>query len=257
VLEDEVEQVMAQLDEARALALPRAARARDVDLDDLAHATGPRAHHADRVGEQDGLVDVVRDERDRAAVTLPELRQEALRAGARERVERAERLVHEQHPRVVGERTGDRDALLHASGQLLGEGVGEAGQAHLLDQRARLVAALAAPDALELRAELDVAAHGHPRIERVGLEHHAAVGARPVDRMPVDQHVAGARLDEPRHDVQERRLAAPRRTDEAGEMGVGNLERDTVERVQLPAPRRERHRDVASRDRAHRSARST
>ena len=47
---------------------------------------------------------------------------------------------------------------------------------------ARLLAALGAADALELRPELDVAAHGHPRIERVGLEHHAAVGAGPVDR---------------------------------------------------------------------------
>ena len=102
-----------------------AARPRDVDLDDLADAAGSRAHDAHRVGEQDRLVDVVRDERDRAAMALPELGQEALRAGPRERVERAERLVHEQHLRVVRERARDRHALLHAARELLGVGVGE------------------------------------------------------------------------------------------------------------------------------------
>ena len=49
-----------------------------------------------RVGEQDRLVDVVRDERV-VRRWRSQIGQEALRAGARLGVERPERLVHEQH----------------------------------------------------------------------------------------------------------------------------------------------------------------
>ena len=38
---------------------------------------------------------------------------------ARLRVERAERLVHQQHGGVDGQRAGDADALLHAAGKLM------------------------------------------------------------------------------------------------------------------------------------------
>ena len=38
---------------------------------------------------------------------------------ARERVERRERLVHQQHARLVDQRAAERDALLHAAGELV------------------------------------------------------------------------------------------------------------------------------------------
>ena len=48
------------------------------------------------------------------------LGQLALHGGAGMRVERGERLVHQQHLRLVGQHARDLDALLHAAGQLGG-----------------------------------------------------------------------------------------------------------------------------------------
>ncbi len=50
------------------------------------------------------------------------------------RVEGAERLVHQQHVGILGERAGERDALPHAAGELMRPLVGEFGQVHGLQQ---------------------------------------------------------------------------------------------------------------------------
>ena len=55
----------------------------------------------------------------------PQLEDQLLDLLARERVERAERLVHQHHFRVAGERARDADALLHAAGELVDGRVGE------------------------------------------------------------------------------------------------------------------------------------
>jgi hypothetical protein len=73
----------------------------------------------------------VGDEQHRLALRLPDAEQQFLHQLARLVVERAEGLVHQQHARVVGQRAGDRHALLHAARQLLGKVVLEAAQAHL------------------------------------------------------------------------------------------------------------------------------
>ena len=76
--------------------------------------------HRDPVAELDGLVDVVGDEHDRLAQVGLQLEQLVLQALAHDRVDRAERLVHQQHRRVRGERPGHADALLLAAGELPG-----------------------------------------------------------------------------------------------------------------------------------------
>ena len=107
------------------------------------------------------------------------------------RVERGERLVHQQHVRLVGEAAGDRDALLHAAGQLVRVAVGEAGEADELEHLAGAARArLRRPTALDLEAELDVGLRGAPGEQRVLLEDDAAVEARAGDRLAVEQDLA-------------------------------------------------------------------
>ena len=100
---------------------------------------GALREHDDAVGEVDGLVDVVGDEEDRDPVVLAHLEDEVLEVAARLRVDGGERLVHEQDRRLVGERAGDRDALLHPAGELPGIVVDESrqpdGRERLLDER--------------------------------------------------------------------------------------------------------------------------
>ncbi len=59
---------------------------------------------------------------------------------ARQRIERAERLVHQQQRRVVDQRARDRDALAHAARQLVRIAIGEIPEPDLVEQPQRTVA---------------------------------------------------------------------------------------------------------------------
>ena len=64
---------------------------------------------------------------------LPKLHQLDLHHLADLRIERAERLVHEQRGRIDRERAREPDALLHAAGELVRIELRELGEAHLLE----------------------------------------------------------------------------------------------------------------------------
>ena len=61
---------------------------------------------------------------------LPDLQQQLLHLFAGEGVEGAERFVHQQHARIGGERTGQADTLLLATGQLPDPPIFETGKVH-------------------------------------------------------------------------------------------------------------------------------
>ena len=110
------------------------ARARQVDRRTTSlTVAGPGGHHHDPVGERDRLGEVVGDEDDGRAGARPQVEQLVLHELAGLHVERAERLVHQQDRRLVDQRLGQRDALAHAAGELVGVVVLEAGQADPLD----------------------------------------------------------------------------------------------------------------------------
>ena len=70
------------------------------------------------------------------AEVVADLQDEVLEVGAGLRVDRGERLVHEQQLGLVGQRAGDGDALLHAAGELPRVAVADVGQP---DRRERLL----------------------------------------------------------------------------------------------------------------------
>ena len=113
------------------------ARPRQVDLAPRDDPPGALAHHVDGVGEEHRLAQVVRHQHHREALLPPQVAQHAPQLLARERVERAERLVEHQQLRLVDQRAADRRALLHAAGQLPRELVLVAVQPDGLQQRAR------------------------------------------------------------------------------------------------------------------------
>ncbi len=75
-------------------------------------------HDRDAVADLHGFFDVVRDEHDRLLHLDLQPQELVLQAVARDGVDRAERLVHEQHGRVGAECTSDADALLLSARQL-------------------------------------------------------------------------------------------------------------------------------------------
>ena len=101
--------------------------------------------HRDAVAHLDRLVDVVGDEDDRLADLGLEAQELVLEPLAVDRVDRAERLVHQHQRRVGGERAGDADALALAAGELRRVAAGhllrQADQVEQLLARARRCAA--------------------------------------------------------------------------------------------------------------------
>ena len=75
-------------------------------------------HDRDPVAHLDRLVDVVGDEEDGLADVRLQAQELVLQALAADRVDGAEGLVHQHQRRVGGERLGDADALLLATGEL-------------------------------------------------------------------------------------------------------------------------------------------
>ena len=78
-----------------------------------------RRHHIDTVTEQDRFVDVVGNEQHGLVRGLPDVEQQFLHQSPCLVVERAERLVHQQNRRIVGECPRQRHTLHHPAGKLL------------------------------------------------------------------------------------------------------------------------------------------
>ena len=98
-----------------------------------------------------------------------------LQPRARDRVEGAERLVHQHHRRVGGEGAGEADALALAARELRGEAVAVV-DGREVDEVEQLVDALRDPRARpaeQPRDGADVAGHGHVREEADLLDHVA------------------------------------------------------------------------------------
>ncbi len=196
-------------------------RAGQGDGHGLLDAAGRVAHDRHPVGQVDRLLHVVGDEQHGQPVPLPHPGQQLLHVVPGQGVEGAERLVHQQHLRPVGQRPGDRHALLHAARKLVRIGVGEAVEADQRQMLARPLAQLRSPVAGGAQRELDVPLRRQPGQQRVALEDDAAVAPGPQDRLAVDQHRPGVEVLQPGRDRQQRALAAAGGADQRHELVLG------------------------------------
>ena len=160
-----------------------------------------------------------------------QLEQFSLHGFARLRVERAERLIHEQHLGIDGERAGDADALLHPAGELVGAAVERVGEPDELEIARRGGAQLRPPHALHFEPEHHVLQGGEPGQELGELEHHAAVVAAAPHLAAVHRDLAAGGGFEPHGNAQHRRLAAARRADEHHDLAVMHFEVHAAERL--------------------------
>ena len=112
-----------------------------------------------------------------AAPVSAQMREQlGLHALAGHLVEGAERLVHEQQARAFGQRPGDRDALLHAAGELVRVVLAKSASPTSVEQLGHArPRALGLADAVQLAAAADVAGHRAPRQQPGLLEGDAVV----------------------------------------------------------------------------------
>ena len=148
------------------------------------------------------------------AVQAPQL---LLEPRARDRVERAERLVHQQHRRIGGERAREADALALPARELA---PGSAARPPARARRARAARPTRSRDprlrpAEQARHGGDVVGDRHVREEPDLLDHVADPApqlddGQVADAAPVDRDVALVEGDQPVDQLQRRRLAAAR-----------------------------------------------
>ena len=189
-LADQREHVAAQSVELRRRRDLDRAWPRNAHVDALLDPSRPRSHDADAIGEQQRLLDVVRDEEHRLVVPLPDLEQQLLHQHARLRIEAAEGLVHQQHRRLHDEHTCDADALAHAARQFRRIAGLEPAQPDLLDDLRRAVAVVGGGLSPRLGSEHHVFQNRQPRKERRLLEHDGAARRWVDDLLACDPHGA-------------------------------------------------------------------
>ena len=150
------------------------------------------------------------DQQDRARLSGERIGKPLLKVGARDRVERAEGLVEQQHGAAGQQRAQERHALAHAAGQLGWADALELREAEALEQRGGAAARLRARHALALERERGVAERVAPGKQQVLLGH---VGARiaPPGRFGGPEHVDRplVRLLQAGDELEQRRLARP------------------------------------------------
>ena len=94
----------------------------------------PVAHRDEVVGVAAGVVEVVQDEHDRAALALVEVDEEVEHLDLVGEVEVRRRLVEQHQPGALGERHGDPHPLALAAGQLVDRAAGDVERAGRLER---------------------------------------------------------------------------------------------------------------------------
>ena len=142
-----------------------------VDVTRRAELLHPAArHHGEPVGHRQRLLLVVRHVEERDADLALDALQLDLELPAQLRVERAERLVEQEHGRREHESPRERHALLLAARELVRPALPEAAQPDELERLGDPAASLVPRDVLEAKAEADVLLDGEVREQRVALE---------------------------------------------------------------------------------------
>jgi len=189
-----------------------------------------RCMKEDPVGKIDRLVEIVGDEQDRDVHVFPDFQKIRLHLGTGLGVQGPEWLVHEEDPRAVRQRTGNRHPLLHAAGKLVRVGVFKFRQADQADPLPCLGLRNRRRLPRHAATEHYILFHGQPREQGVTLEDHSPVGPRPRDTSSVEQHFTRSGRVQPGQDPDECRLPASRGTEHAEEFPAVNLERNPVQR---------------------------
>ena len=212
-------------DEARAR--PFIDVGRRPDLDDLAVV-----ENGDAIGHRQRFALVVGDEDEGDAELLLQRLQLLLHLLAELEVERAERLVEQQHLGPVHQRAGKRHALALAAGKLRRTALLVSGELDHGERVFRLGLALGLGHTLDPETIGDVLADRHVRKQRVVLEHRvdvALVGRHAFGGFAEDLDMTLVRLLEAGNETQAGRLARARGAEHGEELALGDVERDAVD----------------------------
>ena len=173
------------------------------------------AEDRDLVGHLHRFIDVMTDEHHRFLQPTVHLQELVLDHFTVDRIDRAERLVHQQHRRIGGECARHTDALLLSARELLRIAL-EKQRRIEVDRREQLAGALARfaeVPAQQFRHHTNVLFDRHVGEEPDLLDDVAdratqLDGIVPIRILTIDKDLAGRRFDQPVDHLERRRLAA-------------------------------------------------
>ncbi|MNZ54927.1 hypothetical protein D3C78_728400 [compost metagenome] len=173
-------------------------------------------HDRDPVADTNRFVQIVSDEYCRLAQFLGQLAELILQLPANQRVERAERLIHQDHFRVCGDCPGKPYPLLHAPGQFAGVARHPVAQPDFGQGLLGNLVALGLAHALYFQSKRRVLQNRTVRQQRNTLENHADMtcphltqlcGIQRREFFALDYDLAGAGCDEFVQQPYQRRFA--------------------------------------------------
>ena len=210
----------------------------EIDGEDFGHAGRARGHHRALGAQEHRLLNAVSDEDDGLAVLRPYPQQFQVHLLAGQRVERAERLVHQDQLGVVDQGAGDRRALLHAAGQLVGVFVLRALEPDHVQQFQPALAARLRRQTQDFGRQQHVLEDAPPLQQQRLLEHHAdiAPGIEGV-LAAADPDLAAVMAMQAREQLEHGGLAAAGRPDQRDEFARLDVETHVGDRKKLLAPR--------------------
>ena len=162
---------------------------------------------------------------------FPDAQQFKLQDFACLRVDRAERFIHQQHARPDGERARESAPLLHPAGYLVGVIVLEPGESHQIDELRHRLLDFGTRSARKFEAVSDVVEHRLPWKEPEMLKHHGDALARRGYPLPLDRDFTLGKWNQPVNAPQQRRLAAPRGTDDREHLALADFQADSAEHL--------------------------
>ena len=162
----------------------------------------PLRQQIDFVGEAERLLEIVRHQQNADALALDQRDHVFHHAGAHDRVEGGERLVHQQEPRLHRQHLRQRHTLALAAAQATGKAVAEAREIEPLEPGVRLGERLPALHAVEGETQRDIVARRLPRQQGIVLEKDAHLRA-----CKAGLDGPRERLLQPDHRAQQARLA--------------------------------------------------
>jgi hypothetical protein len=218
--------------------------------DEIGDEAGPRAlvdflrradlHHlavaedGDAVGHRQSLALIMGDENEGDAERLLQRLEFLLHLLAQLEVERAQRLVEEQHPGAVDECPGQRDALALAAGELARPALAIFGQLHEFERAAGFSVARRLADPAHHQRVGDVVDDVQMRKQRIVLEDRvdvAPIGRNALRGLAEYLDMAGGRLVEAGDQPQAGRLARAGGSQHGEEFASLDLEVDLVDRL--------------------------
>ena len=202
----------------------------------------PMVEHRDTVRHRQRLALVVRHVDEGDAEFLLQALELDLHFLAQLEVERAQRLIEQQHLRMIDERARQRHALSLPAGELRRPALTQRFELHQLEHLARQSLALVARDTAHARTVRDVLQHGHVREQRVVLEDRvdvAVVGRHVGHIRAVEQHLATIGWSKPATRRRQVVLPEPDGPEHGEELARLDGERHVVDRAHVAVDARD------------------